>query len=62
MSKVHKQRNQAKRQHANCSGGAKAPATEGRIDWSRWWPFTRATGKALRELNRPQLTNEEALL
>jgi hypothetical protein len=24
------------------------------ILWSEWWPFTRATGDALRQLNRPQ--------
>lgn len=24
------------------------------IDWSRWWPFERATGEALRQLNRRQ--------
>ena len=25
-----------------------------KILWSHWWPFTRATGKALKQLNRPQ--------
>lgn len=29
-------------------GGAKM------ILWSEWWPFTRATGAALKQLNRPQ--------
>ncbi len=24
------------------------------ILWSEWWPFERATGDALRQLNRPQ--------
>jgi len=24
------------------------------IDWNTWWPFTRATGDALRQLNRRQ--------
>lgn len=25
-----------------------------RILWSEWWPFNRATGTALKQLNRPQ--------
>lgn len=25
-----------------------------RILWSHWWPFDRATGEALKQLNRPQ--------
>ena len=29
-------------------GGAKM------ILWSEWWPFNRATGTALKQLNRPQ--------
>ena len=28
--------------------------TSERILWSEWWPFTRATGTALKQLNRPQ--------
>lgn len=39
-----------------------------KILWSEWWPFTRATGAALKQLNRPQkkeyypLDAEEALI
>ena len=25
------------------------------IDWKTWWPFTRATGPALRQLNQKQV-------
>lgn len=36
------------------------------IKWNEWWPFTRATGDALRQLNRkqpkPQPDVPEALL
>jgi len=36
------------------------------INWNEWWPFTRATGDALKQLNRRQRTPaeqyEEALL
>lgn len=28
---------------------------EPEIDWATWWPFTRATGTALRQLNRKQV-------
>lgn len=28
-------------------------APETKILWSEWWPFERATGEALRQLNRP---------
>jgi len=28
---------------------------EPEIDWNTWWPFTRATGTALRQLNRKQV-------
>ena len=43
-------------------GGAKM------ILWSEWWPFNRATGTALKQLNRPQkkeyypLDADEALI
>jgi len=42
--------------------------TSGKILWSEWWPFTRATGPALKQLNRPQRKDsyphdaEEALI
>jgi len=42
--------------------------TSERILWSEWWPFTRATGPALKQLNRPQRKDsyphdaEEALI
>ena len=34
------------------------------INWQEWWPFDRATGTALRQLNRkpPMEQFEEALL
>lgn len=36
------------------------------INWNEWWPFTRATGDALKQLNRKQPKQfedfEEALL
>lgn len=28
---------------------------EPQIDWQTWWPFTRATGTALRQLNGKQV-------
>lgn len=35
-------------------------------DWSQWWPFERATGEALKQLNRKQKQQfddyEEALM
>ena len=34
---------------------------EAQTDWQTWWPFTRATGTALRQLNRkPKQEYEEA--
>jgi len=43
---------------------AAQPHTESEINWNQWWPFDRATGTALRLLNRkpPQPEFEEALL
>lgn len=32
----------------------KVAARGAKILWSEWWPFTRATGDALKQLNRPQ--------
>ena len=34
--------------------GASRKNKEAQIDWQTWWPFTRATGTALRQLNRKQ--------
>lgn len=44
--------------------GARAARTKAQeIDWRQWWPFDRATGTALRQLNRkPKQEYEEALL
>lgn len=36
------------------SVGVKKRKTQHPIDWSTWWPFTRATGEALKQLNRRQ--------
>ena len=33
------------------------------VDWNAWWPFTRATGAALKQLNKkPKVEGEEALI
>ena len=34
--------------------GASRKNKEAQIDWQTWWPFTRATGTALEQLNRKQ--------
>lgn len=41
------------------AGGEQAEAraakdTPQSINWNEWWPFTRATGAALRQLNQRQ--------
>ena len=54
MSKTHRQRNEEKRRHTHRDGCAKAAKKKGEIDWNCWWPFTRATGSALKQLNKRQ--------
>lgn len=47
-------------------GDAKGHARKGEIRWEQWWPFTQATGAALKQLNKrqpkQQPEQEEALL
>jgi hypothetical protein len=38
----------------NGGAGAKERKEKHPINWNEWWPFTRATGDALKQLNRRQ--------
>jgi hypothetical protein len=48
--------------HVKTAVGKGAKHQTQTINWNEWWPFTRATGAALKQLNRrqsPQSTNVE---
>lgn len=52
MSKTNKQfirQTQRTPENTISSKGAEEARS---IDWNEWWPFTRATGDALRQLNK----------
>jgi hypothetical protein len=40
--------------HAKGADHVKRATQKSPIDWDQWWPFTRATGAALKQLNRRQ--------
>jgi hypothetical protein len=64
MPKANQQRNQVSPVRPASRGGAEKTEKAREVNWSGWWPFDRATGDALRQLNRkPKLEEpEEALL
>lgn len=55
MPAAHRQRNRVLRQDGQGAGDQRLekPAQKD-IDWSKWWPFDRATGDALIQLNKKQ--------
>ena len=61
MSKTNRQRDKEKRGQTIRTGCSQKAAVKGEIDWKGWWPFTRATGAALRQLNKPEPC-EDALM
>lgn len=64
---MHRHRGQADRSpkeegSANGRANSKDDPLPDQINWNNWWPFKRATGQALRQLNKkPQPDWEEAL-
>ena len=54
MREASRKRNQVPRKARQCAGGLSTEATQGKDGWKNWDPFTRATGAALRQLNRRQ--------
>lgn len=61
MSTTDRQRDQKKRGHTHRAQRSQTVKKQSEIDWAGWWPFKRAEGKALRQLNKPPVC-EDALL
>jgi hypothetical protein len=56
------QRDEAQQGLPDCVVQTEAGAAKGKeheIDWKTWWPFERATGDALRQLNKRQPKRNE---
>lgn len=66
MRKTRRETNQQEPGLRAVGGEAEAVAEQDQkpeINWSHWWPFDRATGVALRQLNQKQVEQyEDALL
>lgn len=54
MPNTNRQRDANESRHTHRVGRSKATAKKGPIDWKTWWPFDRATGDALKQLNKRQ--------
>lgn len=59
MRATNQKRDAAARRQPRKNGVVEEPALQdsapqSEINWQTWWPFTRATGAALEQLNRRQ--------
>lgn len=58
MRTNHHQCDEAEQRHTHCAEQIKANPAKSKkakeIKWNEWWPFDRATGDALKQLNRKQ--------
>jgi len=54
MPKVSRKPNQETRTRAEATRRTESSAKAYPIDWNTWWPFERATGAALKQLNKRQ--------
>lgn len=54
MPKASRKPNQETRTRAEATRRTESSAKAYPIDWNTWWPFERATGGALKQLNKCQ--------
>ena len=54
MPTTDRQPNQKTRVQPAASGRTKRPAKASEVRWNEWWPFERATGTVLKQLNKRQ--------
>lgn len=56
MPKASGQPDSQARKRPSHKAHAQTATRQDAIDWGTWWPFDRATGEALRQLNKKSVT------
>ena len=54
MPKIDRQSDKETRVRSTSTRRTESSAKAYPIDWNTWWPFERATGNALKQLNKRQ--------
>jgi len=54
MPKAHRERDKAPSRQPQSSKHTERTTQACPVDWKEWWPFERATGNALKQLNKRQ--------